>query len=123
MKSEKVRKAFGARLKRLRKQRGWTQKDLGEKLGIRFSLLNKYEGGVHVPPLERLIHLADIFETSVDYLVTGREDDQQALHNRRLLERFRALEDFQADDQEVVIKVIDAMIVKRRAEGAVAPIE
>jgi hypothetical protein len=41
----------------------------------------------------------------------------------RLLERFQALAEFEADDQEAVIKLIDAMIVKRKVEGAVQPFE
>ena len=40
------------------------------------------------------------------------------LHNTRLLERLRALETFDAEDQEAVLKLIDAMIVKHRVAGA-----
>lgn len=39
----------------------------------------------------------------------------------RLLERFKALEKFDAENQETVIKVIDAMIVKKQVEGVVKP--
>ena len=41
------------------------------------------------------------------------------IHNTRLIQRFQELESFTPDDQETVIKLIDAMIVKRRVEGAV----
>jgi len=37
------------------------------------------------------------------------------------LERFRALEEFKFDDQEVVIKLIDAMIVKNQVAGVIKP--
>ncbi len=40
------------------------------------------------------------------------------LHNIRLLERLKALERFEKSDQEAVIKLIDAMIVKQKVEGA-----
>jgi hypothetical protein len=39
------------------------------------------------------------------------------------LERFRTLEDFEADDQEAVIKLIDAMIVKNKLKGAIIPFQ
>jgi len=39
-------------------------------------------------------------------------------HNLRLLERFKALEGFDKRDQETVIKLIDAMIVKQKVKGA-----
>ncbi len=42
------------------------------------------------------------------------------LHNTQLLERFRALEDFNVDDQETVI---DAMIAKGRMASALTPVD
>jgi transcriptional regulator with XRE-family HTH domain len=123
MQDEDIRKAFGARLKELRKQKGWTQKELANQLDIRFSQLNKYECGMHIPPIERLIQLSDILGVTLDYLVMGNRFEQQPLHNARLIERLKELEKFDNDDQETIIKMIDAMIVKRRVEGAVQPID
>lgn len=40
----------------------------------------------------------------------------------RLIERLQELESFDSDVQETIIQMIDAMIVNRRVEGAVAPI-
>ena len=51
MQNQDLRKAFGKRLKGLRKEKGFTQKELANKLNIRFSHLNKYENGMHVPPI------------------------------------------------------------------------
>jgi len=45
------------------------------------------------------------------------------LHNLRLLERLRALEQFDAADQEIVIKVLDAMIMKNKIQGAMSPLD
>jgi transcriptional regulator with XRE-family HTH domain len=118
MPDEKLRAAFGRRVKQLRKDRRWTQKDLADKLDVRFAQLNKYECGLHAPPVEKLIQLAQLFDTTVDYLLTGNVENERPLHNTRLLERFRALQDFDSDDLEAVIKLIDAMIVKRKVEGA-----
>jgi len=117
MQDEETRKAIGARIKTLRKQKKWTQKELAAQLGIGFSHLNKYEGGLHIPPVDKVIQLAEIFDTTVDFLLTGDRSDERPLHNMRLLERFKALENFGSDDQETIIKIIDAMIVKRRVEG------
>jgi hypothetical protein len=43
------------------------------------------------------------------------------VHNLRLLERFQGVEDLNAEDQETVIKLIDAMMVKNKVEGAINP--
>ena len=120
---EQLRKDFGARLKALRKQRNWTQKRLSGKVGIRFTQLNKYEGGFQSPPLDTLVKLADALDTTVDYLLTGNRTEGAVLHNHRLLERFEAMQSFQTEDQEAVLRLIDAMIVKHRVEGALAPID
>ena len=121
MSDNNLRKEFGLRIKRLRKQRNWTQKELADKIDVRFPQLNKYEGGLHAPPLEKLILLAEVLDTTVDYLLTGDRTEQRPLHNSRLLERFQALEEFSSEDQEALIKLIDAMIVKNKVEGAIRP--
>jgi transcriptional regulator with XRE-family HTH domain len=122
MQDRELRKAFGVRVKSLRKQRKWTQKELASKLGVRFTQLNKYECGLHVPPAEKLVEMAEVLDCTVDYLLTGNGSDHKPLHNTRLLERFRAVERFQQGDQEAIITVIDAMIVKHRVEGALEPV-
>jgi transcriptional regulator with XRE-family HTH domain len=118
MKDEKLLKEFGNRVKTLRKQRKLTQKELAAAIQVRCPQLNKYECGMHEPPYDKLLKLAETLSTTVDYLLTGEETKKTPLHNVKLLERFRALEGFQPDDQETVIRLIDAMIVKTRVEGA-----
>ncbi len=117
-----IRKGLGLRIKELRKQNKWTQKALAAKLDMHFAQLNKYECGLNSPPLEKLVELAEVFNTTVDYLLTGNRSDEQPLHNLRLLERFRELEAVNAGDQETVINLIDAVIVKSKVEGAVKPL-
>jgi transcriptional regulator with XRE-family HTH domain len=73
--------------------------------------------------MEKLIKLAEIFDITVDYLLTGHRTEERPLHNIRLLERFRALEDFEAEDQDADIRLIDAMIVKNKVEGAITPFQ
>ena len=72
MLDQDVRKSFGKRLKQLRKQKRWTQKELAAMVNIGFSQFNKYECGLHIPPAEKLIELARLFDTSVDYLSNAR---------------------------------------------------
>ncbi len=123
MQDQDLRKAFGKRLKELRKQKGWTQKELANKLDIRYSHLNKYENGIHAPPLEKLIQLADLFDVSLDYLVKGLPMEESPIRNELLHKRFKALETFDEEDKTTVIKVIDAIIAKRQVENAIRPLE
>lgn len=123
MQSEEQRRAFGKRLKELRNRRRWTQKEVAAKIGLQLSQLNKYESGMHVPPADKLIQLAELFATTTDYLLTGAVTDAQPITNTRLLERFRALTLCEPDEQETVIRLIDAVIVKHRVESAVRPVD
>lgn len=117
-----LRKAFGARVKELRKQRHWTQKELANRVDIRFQLLNKYEGGQHIPPAETLIKLSEALDTTVDYLLTGNPVEESPLANSTLFRRFKAIETFGEEDRTTVINVIDAIIAKRQVESAIKPI-
>ena len=60
------------RVKELRMLHGFTQDELGEKLGIQKAAVSKYETGrVPLPP-DTLMKLCDIFSVSADYLL-GRD--------------------------------------------------
>ncbi len=123
MVTDQLRKNFGIRIKGLRKNKKWTQKELANKIDVRFPQLNKYECGLHTPPMDKLVKLSEVFDTTIDFLLTGNRTEERPLHNLRLLERLQELEEFASEDQEIVIKLIDAMIVKNKVEGAIKPFE
>ncbi len=118
-----LRKAFGSRVKEMRKNRHWTQKELANRVDIRFQLLNKYEGGQHIPPADTLIRLAKALDTTVDYLLTGDAIKDEPLANVHLYRRFQTLEALSDEDRTTVISVIDAIIAKRQVENAMKPID
>jgi transcriptional regulator with XRE-family HTH domain len=64
---------FGERLKLLREEHNLTQKALADKLQIVKSTINKYEKNTRKPEFEILIKMADILNTTTDYLL-GRTD-------------------------------------------------
>jgi transcriptional regulator with XRE-family HTH domain len=117
------RKVFGVRLKELRKNKRWSQKELAAKVDIRFQQLNKYESGLNLPPAEMLIKLADALATTVDYLLTGNPVEDSPLASSRLFMRFRAVEHLADNDQETVITLIDAMIAKQQMQSALQPLD
>ena len=118
LQDQTIRADFGMRLKTLRKQHKIIQKELAAKIGVQRAQLNKYESGINAPPLEKIARIAVIFGVTVDYLVTGQQPDPETFQNPRLVERLKAMAAFPADDQDAIIKLIDAMIFKHRVEGA-----
>lgn len=61
-------------LKKVRKQRGLTQKDVSELLGLSPITYALYENGNRQLSWQMLNQLADILKTSTDYLL-GRTDE------------------------------------------------
>lgn len=60
---------FGERLRRLRKERNLTQKQLATKIGVKNSVISFYEVGDRMPSPEVLKKLACVLHTSCDYLL------------------------------------------------------
>ncbi len=94
-------------LRSLRKQHNLSQQKLADILHISQQSVYKYENDITSPDIETLKHMADYFETSIDYLI-GYTDidhkiepvkdeslntDEQTLitHYRQLTPRQRAL--------------------------------
>ncbi len=65
---------FSKRIFDLRKQRGLSQKELGEAVGLSHKAISTIESGVRSTTIEKLVLLADFFQVSTDYLL-GRKDD------------------------------------------------
>ncbi len=60
----------------LRKERGWSQEQLAEQLGISRQSVSKWESDMAVPDLDRIIKMSDLFGVSVDYLVKDEKMSQ-----------------------------------------------
>jgi len=67
-----MRQEIGKRLRLIRDKKGITQTELGEKLGIQFQHVSKYERGETVPTWENLIKLAELFDININWLLTGK---------------------------------------------------
>ncbi len=78
-----TRAGIGARIKRLRKRRGWTQRELARLVGRSLSQVKKYEAGVHIPMAEKIIRLSEIFDVEVEELLTGRRFKKSGGDRRR----------------------------------------
>lgn len=63
-----------AKLKELRTEKNFTQSKIAEMLHISQQTYSDYEKGRTNPDIVTLISIADILDTTVDYLL-GREDD------------------------------------------------
>ncbi len=63
----------GEQIASLRKAKGLTQSDLGERLSISFQAVSKWERGESLPDTALLPELAAMLDTTVDHLLSGGE--------------------------------------------------
>ena len=60
--------SIGDSIARFRKEKGWTQAELGEKLGVSNQAVSKWESGMTMPDVMLLPSLADLFGIYIDEL-------------------------------------------------------
>lgn len=63
----------GHQIAALRKMKGLTQNDLGERLNISFQAVSKWERGETLPDTAILLDLANVLGTTVDFILNGGE--------------------------------------------------
>ena len=66
-------KKVGEQIAVLRKVKGLTQSELGERIGVSFQAVSKWERGETLPDVTLLPDLAKILETTVDFILLGSE--------------------------------------------------
>lgn len=64
-----MEESLGQRIARLRKSKGLTQEELGDKVGISSQAVSKWETDASVPDVMLLVKIANIFDITVDELL------------------------------------------------------
>jgi transcriptional regulator with XRE-family HTH domain len=106
--------SVGARLKRLRLQRGLSQRDLSSP-GVSYAYISRIEAGARTPSVKALRKLAQKLEVSVEYLETGR--DIREVDDRELRLADAELELRLAEDTSTVEPKLRAILEEASAAG------
>ena len=72
---------FNEKLKMLRKEKGFTQESLADKLNVSRQAITKWESGDGIPDIENLKQISILFNTTIDELV--KEDKDINLENKK----------------------------------------
>lgn len=65
--------SIGERISSLRKERGMSQNQLSEAMDVSRQAVSKWENDQASPDTIKLIQLAEVLDTEVEYLATGRK--------------------------------------------------
>jgi transcriptional regulator with XRE-family HTH domain len=109
------KETLGKRLASFRKERGYTQMELAEKIGIPHRLISDYERGrLHISD-EMLARFSIALEVSADSILglaeNGHEDIKPSL---RIIRRVSRIESLPSSKQKALLQIIDGFL---RSQG------
>lgn len=79
-------KVIGERIKTVRKEKGWSQDYLSEKLDVSIAYLSRVERGSSEINLKRLFEISEILEVPIEYLLNGTATTNKNYLDKELYE-------------------------------------
>ena len=103
---------FGKRLAQLRKEAGYTQKELADEIDSTRRVIAYYETESGHPPASLLVDLAKALNVTTDELlgVTPTTQKTAKKADNRLQRRFQQMEKLPTKDRRQLIQVIDTFL-------------
>lgn len=77
----------------LRKERGFTQEQFGEKVGVTNKTVSRWETGTYLPPADVLLNMSELFGVSINELLSGKrltEDEYKQAAENNLQQTLKA---------------------------------
>lgn len=75
-------KKIGLFLATLRKENGWTQEQVGEKLGVTNKTVSRWENGNYLPPVEMLLEQSRLYHVSINEILSGQRLTETEYHEK-----------------------------------------
>lgn len=63
---------IGKFIKELRKEKGFTQEQFGEKIGVTNKTVSRWETGTYLPPADALLSMSQLFNVSINEILSGK---------------------------------------------------
>ncbi len=109
---------IGQKIRKLRRERDWTQAELGERAGINYRNITRYESGKLRPGLKVLRKLAAALEVPLDDFMEAQEQAAPAgLRDPELLQHFRDVEQMPEEDRAAIKRLLQAMVIKHQVQN------
>jgi transcriptional regulator with XRE-family HTH domain len=102
--------SLGERLARLRKERGFTQKELAAKTGLIQALVSDYERNKLRLNADMVLRFATALEITTDELLQPGGPKPARKPSRRVLRRLEQIEALPSPQQTVLLKTIDTFL-------------
>jgi len=104
---------FGQRLARLRKEKGYTQVELADKIGTIQAIISDYERDKLRAHADMIVRFAQALEVTTDECLGLKPTKNNGGNkNRRFLRRLKLIERLPKRDQDALLRTIDAFLGK-----------
>ena len=109
-------KPISKRLKELREEKGYLQKFVADKIGVRSNTLSGYENGTRSPDPDLILKLAELYEVSTDYLLgrtnnrNGKVEDDIDEELKEILSEMNVWYKNEPEDKELKLRMLRKMI-------------
>jgi len=112
----RTEETLGARIARLRRDKGLTQVELAERLGVTQPAVSDYENGDIRLPADVVVQIARLLGVSTDELLGLKDSTPGARasspRSRRLYRRLQDIEKLPRRDQQALLRTIEAFLSK-----------
>ena len=116
MKKESSVYGFGKRLAILRRARGLTQDELGDKIGVSRRVVAYYECQTTHPPTHLIIPIAKALKASVEELLGIKKSNISDSNHVALWRRLKKAEQLSRKDQKALFDFLDALLVRSESK-------
>lgn len=92
----------GKRIKKLRNTKGFKQEEIAELVGIAQSTYARIESGKKGASIDTLVALAEVLETTLDFIVIGKEEVISTVNIM--------LEDYPEEKKLIAVKILKGIM-------------
>ena len=109
---------IGQKIRRLRKEKDWTQAQLAEKMGLNMFNINRYEND-RVKPRPKLVQkFSEALGVKIDELTADPpEEIVNAFRDQELFEQMKTVDRLNEADREALKRIIQAVIIKNQVQS------
>lgn len=110
---------IATQIKRIRKEKGFSQQEVADKLSMNRVQYNRIETGKSDPTMNILLRIAGVLEIQVIDFFEGHSDSVE-IHtvNEPLLQKVRLLEELDELQKNSICNLIDTAIANKRMKEA-----
>lgn len=107
---------IGGIIKKIREDKGMTQQQIAELVGMHRSNYSKVEGGQRELSIAAVNKIARYLGMTLDELVNheGIIPKEVTIEDKTALEQIKLLGELEPDDRSMVFKMIDTMLTKKK---------